>query len=136
MLRNMQQNALTVIGTLATDILTSTAEDGTLVARFRVVIHNRRLDRETRTWVNATPTFMTVTCARRLAQNVSQTLQRGDPVIVTGRLRVRDDRDRRLSRVEIEAQGVGPDLNRVNATLRRQQAPAVAAGQGARRAAG
>jgi single-strand DNA-binding protein len=69
---------------------------------------------------------MTVTCARRLAQNVAVSLHRGDPVIVTGRLRVQQSGDSRLARVEIEAVGVGPDLNRVAAALARTPAPAVA----------
>lgn len=117
----MHQNALTLIGTLATDILTTTADDGTALARFRIVTHSRRLDRQTHTWVNGTPTFMTVTCTKRLAENVASSLRRGDPIIVTGRLRVREDPDRRFNRVEIEAQGVGPDLNRVTAEVTRQQ---------------
>jgi single-stranded DNA-binding protein len=53
-------------------------------------------------------------------------LHRGDPVIVTGRLRVQQSGDSRLARVEIEAVGVGPDLNRVAAALARTPAPAVA----------
>lgn len=110
------QNSLTLIGTLATDILTSTDEDGTPVARFRIVTHTRRLDRATNTWTNSTPTFMTVTCVKRLAENVAVSLHRGDPIIVTGRLRVQENRDKRLTRVEIEATGVGPDLNRATAT--------------------
>jgi hypothetical protein len=39
-------------------------------------------------------------------------------VIVTGRLFLREDRDKRLSRVEIEAVSVGVDLNRVVVEVR------------------
>ena len=123
---SMQQNTLTLIGSLATDILSTTADDGTPIARFRIVTVPRRLDRETHTWVNGSPTFMTVTCSKRLATNVAASLRRGDPIIVTGRLRVREDRDKRLSRVEIDACGVGPDLNRVTAAPQRQQSRQVA----------
>ncbi len=113
------QNTLTLIGTLATDILTSN-DDGTPTARFRIVTQNRRLDRATNTWSNGTPTFMTVTCVKRLAENVAASLRRGDPIIVTGRLRVQENKDKRLTRVEIEATGVGPDLNRAIASPQRQ----------------
>jgi single-strand DNA-binding protein len=61
---------------------------------------------------------MTVTCKKRLAQHVATSLRRGDPVIVTGRLFLREDRDKRLSRVEIEAVSVGVDLNRVVVEVR------------------
>jgi single-strand DNA-binding protein len=122
----MQQNTLTLIGSIASEILQSTSDDGAPLAMFTLTTVNRRLDRRNNTWVTGAPVCMTVTCTRRLAHNVVAGLRRGDPVIVTGRLRLHQSGDSRLSRVQIEAVGVGPDLNRVRVSLERQAASSVA----------
>lgn len=119
----MQQNTLTLIGTVASDVIVD-APDGQ--ARFRLVTHSRRLDRATNTWVNGAPAFIDVVCSRRLAENVAACVRRGDPVIVTGRLRMREGPDKRLNRLEIDAQGVGPDLNRATVVVTRHVGRAAA----------
>lgn len=122
----MQQNTLTLIGSIASEILQSTTDDGAPLAMFTLTTVNRRLDRRSNTWVSGPPICLTVTCTRRLAHNVVAGLRRGDPVIVTGRLRLYQSGDSRLSRVQIEAVGVGPDLNRVRVSVERQAAGSVA----------
>jgi single-strand DNA-binding protein len=113
----MHQNTLTLIGALATDVIAATTDEGVRFARFRLVVTSRHKDRATNAYVNSDPTFITVVCWRRLAQNVAASLRRGDPVIVTGRLTMRtlDRNDRRRTVIEIDASSVGPDLNRVEA---------------------
>ena len=66
----------------------TTTEDDLRVARFRIVVFSRRWDRKNSTWVNGEPTYVAVACWRRLADNVASSLRRGDPVVVTGRLKV------------------------------------------------
>lgn len=106
-------NTLTLIGTITSEILRSSDEDGAPVAVFTLVTYTRRVDRATGRWLSGPPTYVPVVCGRRLAHNVVTSLRRGDPVIVTGRLRIRSGPDARLSRAEIEAHAIGPDLNRV-----------------------
>lgn len=117
----MPQNTLTLIGNLATDVAVTTTEDDLRVARFRIVVFSRRWDRTNSTWVNGEPTYVAVVCWRRLADNVASSLRRGDPVVVTGRLKVLsvERNGRSTTRVEIDASCVGPDLNRTTAVPER-----------------
>ena len=56
--------------------------------------------------------MFTVNCFRKLAEHASQSLVKGDRVIVRGKLRVRDWDNWELSgtAVEIEAESLGHDL--------------------------
>jgi single-strand DNA-binding protein len=59
-----------------------------------------------------------------LGGNVLATLRKGDSVIVSGKLLYRsydDAKGNRQSRYEIDALGVGPDLNRCPADIRRPE---------------
>ncbi len=114
----MQQNSLTLIGSLATDVATTTTEAGTAISRFRLAVHSPRWDRSTNSWKNGEPTYVAVACWRRLAENVASSLRRGDPVIVTGKLQVKRDPERRVTRVEVDASSVGLDLSRVSVNPR------------------
>ncbi len=120
------QNTVTLIGSISSDILATTTQDGAPQAAFRLVTYSSRRDRATGTWINRTPSFLNVRCTRQLARHVHASLHRGDPVIVTGRLRVVQSKDSRLSRVEIDAVCIAPDLNRVQVSLVRQAATSAA----------
>lgn len=120
------QNSVTLIGSIASDILQTTSKGGDPMAVFRLVTYVRRRDRSTGAWLNGDPSFVTVTCVRHLARHVVASLRRGDPVIVAGRLRVVQDKDARLARAQIEATCVAPDLNRVRVRIERQAASSVA----------
>lgn len=105
------QNAFTLMGTVASDVIRSTTRDGLVLARFRISISAPARPPAS----TGEPAFMGVTCWRRLAENVAACLSRGDPVIVTGRLRSRTVRrnDRAVTTIEVEAASVGLDLSRV-----------------------
>lgn len=122
----MQQNSITLVGALSTEVAVTTTPDGVRLARFRLVVHARRWDRSTNSLVSSPPTFVEVVCRRRLAENVAASLRRGDPVIVTGRLQVRrvDHNERRVTRVEVDAAAVGPDLARTTSVPGRARDPA------------
>lgn len=119
------QNTVTLIGTISSDIM-QTTEDGAPAAVFRLVVHTSRRDRATGAWINGTRSFLNVRCTRQLARHVHASLHRGDPVIVSGRLRVVQSKDSRLSRVEVDAVCIAPDLNRVRVSLVRQAATSAA----------
>jgi single-strand DNA-binding protein len=67
------------------------------------------------TWVDGTTSWFTVNCWRGLARNVRDSIKRGDPVVVHGRVRVdtweREDKSTGVKWV-IDATFVGHDLNR------------------------
>ncbi len=63
-------------------------------------------------WVDAPTTWLTVTCFRGLAEHVASSVRRGDPVIVSGRLRtnVWTKEGVEHERLVLEATTVGHDL--------------------------
>lgn len=104
---------LTVRGFLGGPVRLVTTDRGLPIATFRVASTPRRFDRDRQTWVDGETNWYSVTCFRALAQNVHATLDKGDPVVVTGRLKVRrweNEQGQRGTAVEIDADGVGHDL--------------------------
>ena len=106
----------------------------------RVCWTNRRRDSATGEWVDGNTSFVNVICWRQLADNLSTCLRKGDPVLVRGRLDVRSFVGRdgvRRTAVDVDANALGPDLNRGVAGFRRIWPPSgktadeqqVAAGQ-------
>jgi single-strand DNA-binding protein len=120
----MNEAQITVVGWLAADPRYVATSTGTPLMSLRVGCTPRRFDRESGQWQDMESTFLTVNCWRGLAENVNASdLKRGDPVIVTGRLRVREylkDEQSRFSAV-VEAITIGPDLTRGSAQFRRMR---------------
>ena len=83
-------------------------------ATIRVAWSPRYRDRVTGEWKDGSTSFANVECWRNLASNVKASLSKGNPVVVTGRLRVREFEDREGRRrisVEIDAESIGHDLS-------------------------
>ncbi|MGE5287706.1 MAG: single-stranded DNA-binding protein [Micromonosporaceae bacterium] len=88
---------------------------GRFVTNMRVGVTPRRLDRETGQWSDGDTSYMTVTCWRGLASNVAACLRKGDPVVVKGKMRVREYEDKEgktRTVVEVDASTIGHDLTR------------------------
>ena len=110
----MYGTTVTVQGWLGNDVTTRAVGDAQ-VASFRVATTPRRYHRQTETWVDGTTQWYAVTAWRALADNCRQSLRRGDPVVVQGRLTVSTWTARngeQQSSLEIEAVHVGHDLTR------------------------
>jgi single-strand DNA-binding protein len=80
------------------------------VATFRLACTPRV--RKAGEWTDGATTWLTVTCFRGLADNVASSLGRGDPVLVSGRLRtnVWSKDGVNYERLVLEATSVGHDL--------------------------
>jgi single-strand DNA-binding protein len=106
---------VTITGWVAAEPRYAVTSNGTPFLSLRVGCTPRRFDRQTNQWQDDDPLYVTVNCWRNLAENVNASeLQRGTPVLLTGRLRIRQyerDDQWRFS-AEVEATTVGPDLNR------------------------
>jgi single-strand DNA-binding protein len=90
-------------------------DSGVSTAKLRVAYTERRFNRQTGEWGDGPTSFVTVLCWRTLADNVAVCLRKGEPVLVRGRLRVRDYQDKEgspRSVTEVEASSVGHDLSR------------------------
>ncbi|TQK19735.1 single-strand DNA-binding protein [Microbacterium sp. SLBN-154] len=105
-------DTITLTGNIATIPEHKKILDGVAVTSFRVATSNRRLDRATGQWVDGETSYYTVQLFRQLAEHAVLSLSRGDRVIVTGRLKVRewDNGTRRGTTVELEADAIGHDL--------------------------
>lgn len=104
---------ITVRGFLGGDVRLVTTDRGLPIATFRLASTPRRFDRERQIWVDGETNWYSVACFRSLAQNAHATLGKGDPVVVTGRLKVRrweNEHGQRGTAVDIDADGVGHDL--------------------------
>jgi single-strand DNA-binding protein len=114
-----------LVATTPKHVVTST---GLTVTSFRFASTQRRYDRAEQKWVDGETNWYTVATFRQLATNVNVSLQKGQRVIVTGRLRVRDwaTDDKHGTNVEIDADAVGHDLSWGTTVFTRSTATAVA----------
>ena len=87
----------------------------------RVAWTPRHIDRVTGEWTDGHTSYLTVICWRKLADNVALCLRKGDPVIVKGRLSVRDYEKDGTTRtaVEVDASSIGHDMSRGAAHFQR-----------------
>ena len=118
----MNDITVTVIGTVGTDVRYTPGDKGSRV-NFRMASTARFYDRSSQSWTDGPTTWLDVVCWRRLADHVESSIAKGDPIIVCGRLRVRQWENERRSghSVEITAVSVGHDLNRGTSAFSRQR---------------
>ena len=104
----------TVVGNAVTDVSLRTTTSGASVASFRLASNSRRFDKSTKSWVDQEPSYLSITAWSQLAENVALSVHKGQSVVVTGKLKVRQwqDGDKNGTAVEIDAQAIGHDLNR------------------------
>jgi single-strand DNA-binding protein len=95
---------------------------------------NRRFDTAQNKWVDGDTNWYTITAFKQLAINIAGSIAKGERVIVSGYLRVRDwdNGERAGTSVEIEAESVGHDLRwgtavftRTILTLGQDEAPSI-----------
>jgi single-strand DNA-binding protein len=114
-------NHTSIVGNLAADPELRFTNNGTPVANLRVAVTSRIQDRDG-TWRDGETSFHKVNVWRDQAQNLTDSLGRGDRVMVTGRLRQRSwetpEGDKR-SVTEIDADEVGASLKFHTAKLER-----------------
>ncbi|CAB4628505.1 unannotated protein [freshwater metagenome] len=108
----MSEN-FTVSGLVATTPRHLVTQEGLPITSFRLASSNRRYDRTKKSWVDGETNWFTITSFRQLAINAAASVSKGDRVVVTGRLRVRDwdNGERTGTSVEIDAAALGPDLS-------------------------
>jgi single-strand DNA-binding protein len=119
---------ITVTGLVATTPKNVVTGTGLAVTTFRLASNQRRYDKTQQKWVDVDTNWFTVTSFRQLAANVVVSLQKGQRIVVTGRLRVRDwsSDDKKGTSVEIDAEAIGHDLTWGTAAFTRSAAAAVA----------
>jgi single-strand DNA-binding protein len=103
---------ITLTGLVATTPRHITTSEGLAITSFRLASSQRRYDRVQQRWIDGDTNWYTVSAFRNLAQNAATSVSKGDRVILTGRVRIRDweNTDRSGTTVEVEAESVGHDL--------------------------
>jgi len=103
---------ITVVGFVATTPRHLVTGEGLAITSFRLASTQRRYDRTKSAWVDAETNFYTVTGFRQLAINAAGSVRKGDRVIATGRVHVRDwQKDSKQgTSIEIDADAIGHDL--------------------------
>jgi len=107
------ETIITVIGNLTDDPELKFTPSGAAVANFTVASTPRTFDRQTNEWKDGDALFLRCAAWRQLAENVAESLQKGQRVIVTGALRVRQYERQDGSKgtsVELNVDEVGPSL--------------------------
>lgn len=116
-------NNITIIGNCTRDPELRFTASGQALASFGVAVNRRWQNRQTNEWEEQV-SFFDVTCWQQLAENVSESVQKGARVIVTGRLDQRSwetqDGEKR-SKVEIVADEVGPSLRYATAEITKNE---------------
>lgn len=105
-------DTLTITGLVATTPRHLITTEGLAVTSFRLASNLRKFDRQKNSWVDAGTNWYTVSAYRQLALNVVTSVNKGDRVLVTGRLRIREwgDGDRTGLNIDLDADALGHDL--------------------------
>jgi single-strand DNA-binding protein len=104
---------ITVAGLVATTPRHLVTQDGLPITSFRLAASHRKFDKNQNKWIDGETNWFTVTSFRQLAINSAGSVSKGDRVLVTGKLRVRDwdNGERAGTSVEIEADNLGHDMS-------------------------
>ena len=125
-------NDVTLVGNITRDPELRFTSTGQATATFGLAVNRVWNDRQTNERREAT-SFFDIVCWREMAENVSESLQKGARVVVTGRLEQRSwetpEGDRR-SKIEVVADEVGPSLRWATAEIRKNDRRGPADGGG------
>ena len=121
----MNDTYMTIVGNVVSAPKMRLTKSGHAVANFRVASTSRRYDTEQGRYVDNSTLFVNVTCWRAMAENVAMSLQKGQPVVVTGRYFAREYEVNETLRVayDLEANAVGHDLARGTSEFRKVNRP-------------
>lgn len=112
---------ITLTGLVATNPRHIVTSEGLTITSFRLASNQRRFDRTQNAWVDGDTNWYTITCFRQLGTHVATSVEKGQRVIVTGRVRIRDweSGEKSGTTIEIDAESVGHDLTWGRATFTR-----------------
>lgn len=103
---------ITITGNVATEPERRQTATGIPVTTFRLASSQRHFDRAKNEWVETSTNWYSVSAFRTLAEHVGDSLHKGERVILTGRLRLREweTAAKRGLSVEVDAEAIGHDL--------------------------
>lgn len=134
----MSSDVITIAGLVATNPRHIVTSEGLSITSFRLASTQRRFDRGQERWVDVETNWYTITSFRQLALNCATSISKGQRVLVSGRLRIRewDNGERVGTTVEIDADSIGHDLmwgtSQFTRSILSSAAQSIAAGSTAR----
>lgn len=123
-------NTVTLVGNATRDPELRYTPSGQTVATFGLAVNRRWQNRQTQEWEEQT-SFFDIKCWAQMAENVSESVQRGTRVIVTGRLEQRsweNDNGEKRSKVEVVADEIAPSLRWATAQVTKIERSAAGGG--------
>lgn len=120
---------ITLTGIVATPPKHIVTSEGLQITSFRLASTQRKFDRTEQKWVDADTNWYTVTAFRSLAANAIGSILKGQRVIVSGRLRIRDwaSGEKTGTTIEVDADSLGHDLTFGTSSFTRTPAATAAA---------
>ena len=121
-------DTITLTGLVATTPRHLVTSEGLPITSFRLASTQRRYDRGAQKWIDGETNWFTITAFRQLAVNVVGSVNKGQRIVVSGKLRVRDweSGDRAGTTVEVDADALGHDLSWGTSVFTRSVASTVA----------
>src|SRR6476619_3353487 len=119
----MADNSITIVGNLTRAPEIRYTSSGQANARLGIAVSRRWQNRQTNEWAERT-SFFNVVAWGDMAENISDTLGKGNRVIVNGRLEQRSwetDQGEKRSVVEVVADEIGPSLRWATASVTRSE---------------
>jgi single-strand DNA-binding protein len=106
-------DTITLTGIVATVPRALTTNEGLAITSFRLASTQRRFDRGQEKWVDGETNWYSITTFRQLATNSAVSVKKGERIVVTGRLRIRDweNGGKTGTNIEVEADALGHDLS-------------------------
>ena len=105
-------DTITLVGNVVGDLEERTTRGGDTVAAFRLAAGDRRFDRDQGRWVDVHTNFYAVSVFGELGTHALASLRKGQRIVLTGRLRLREwetDAKRGVS-ADVTASALGHDL--------------------------
>lgn len=106
-------DTITLTGIVGTEPRAVTTSEGLAITSFRLASTQRRFDKGQEKWVDGETNWYSVTTFRQLATNSAVSIKKGERILVTGRLRIREweNAGKAGTNIEIDADALGHDLS-------------------------
>jgi len=103
---------ITLVGNVVGDPEERATRGGDSIAAFRLAVSERRYDRERNHWVDGHTNYYAVSVFGDLGRNALASVRKGERVVVSGRLRLREweNETKRGVSADVTADAIGHDL--------------------------
>lgn len=112
-------------GVVVDDPVLKFTKSNVAMANIRIAVNERLKDNATGEWKDGEPTYLTVMAWYKMAENAADSLQRGDRVVVIGKLKERkweDKEGKPRTSYEVSADALGVSIRFNPAQLTRSKA--------------